>query len=191
MTMTEAEAVVTTARADLARLALQLRSAQRAAEHAAAADALREGSLEVPPARDVLRAELADRIGRRRQEQAAELAEVQAAAEQLVVAARADAAALLRAASASAAEVLLAGVPVVPVAAPAAPVAPLLAPATAMAVPTLAVPVVAPALAPTAAVPEPEPAPRRGFWHDVAYADVVLPLVAVVLVLIVLVAWVA
>ena len=90
------------------------------------------------------------------------------AAQEIVTSARVDAAALLHAAGASAAEVLSGMVP--------------------SAAPTLAVPVVAPQ-------PQPQPqlqrAERGGFWANVAYADVVLPLLAVVLVLIVLVAWVA
>jgi hypothetical protein len=46
-------------------------------------------------------------------------------------------------------------------------------------------------VAATPASPPATPAgSRRGFWSDVLYADVVLPLIAVLLVLIVLLAWV-
>lgn len=182
----EAEQQVRSARAEVARLGLELRVAQRAGTEP---DDGFGATAEATP-RDALSATLQTRIARRRAEQAAELQHARDAAAALVVAARTDAAVLVAAASAETAELLVGRAFV---ARPVVPSTWATVPSVAGAVPfgmtgwTNGPTMARPAVVPSVPVAEPE---RRRFWSNVAYADVVLPLVAVLLVLVVLFAWV-
>lgn len=195
MAVTEVHEAHRTARADVARLSLQLRAVRRAADQAVE-EAVRLRSAEPAPGRDVFLDALAERVEHRRREQIEEVGAARTAAVSFVDSARADAVALVAAVSAGAAEVLFSGTALPPVAPPehhpaAAPGWGWAPPWGPVLTPLQEAPTVATVPAPGAAAARPVRPGRTGFWHDVAYADVVLPLVAVLLVLVVLLAWVA
>jgi hypothetical protein len=196
----DAEPRVRSARAAVAMLSLQLRAAEHDAVDAEAVDP----TIRFVAARAQLRDRLEHLIQHRRRELAAELEAAEAKAEQTVRAARAEASALVAAAEAEHRErmAILAARPIPPVPVPGTAVEPVAAPAAApldTAALSQAVAVaVAVALAdrfpPQANGARPPGAAlqrEKESWLSIlTHVDVLLPLMAAVIVLVILVAWV-
>jgi hypothetical protein len=208
----EVEALVRAARAGIAMLSLQLRSAQQDAENAEQ----RADERDFSGARELIDASLASWIESRRHLMAQELEQAREDAGDLVSTAHAEAADVVARASEESLAVLLAGTrirvdgpapslrvvpeqPVEPVTAPAPgahPSVPLVvtppvverAAEPAPGVVVEPAPAREPAVAPSTPAEPPTPVPARA--KPLLHLDVLLPMVAVLVVLIVLLAWV-